>query len=375
MSVDWKIDISYKRAYGGRNIALKMMNGSHEDSFSQLLYYYYNLKLANEGTVTHIHIDADGRFEMLYVGFGFAMRPLIIIDGAHLKGNYSGTNLLAIRMDGNNQILPRATGVSQGETCKSWTWFLSRLKEQIRKPPNLCIISDRHAAIILTCSTVFNNLFHDFCDRHLMMNCNLKGKKHRRIFWKACKAYTMQAFDKVIFELHAYRPEAINKLEQEGIKKWSRAYCPSSRYNYMTSNIVESTNSLTRVVRRDPITMLVEYCRELLQRWPPLIVGRDTYPKRLGWMKRGYGMAEFIWIGLTMKQQSQWSLILIITYGQVVKEPVTREDRGVEDWQAVEGRLDSYTPYFDFLSQPDQGIQQSQQESSMNYHSLHLDDL
>ncbi|GJY86142.1 transposase, MuDR, MULE transposase domain protein [Tanacetum coccineum] len=172
-----------------------MMNESHEDSFSQFSYYCYNLKLANEGTVTHIHTDANGSFEMLYDGFGFAirsflryMRPLIIINGAHLKGNYSRTNLLAVGMDGNNQILPLATG------C-------------------------------------------------------------------------LRAFDKAICELRAYRPEAVNKLEQAGIEKWSRAYCPSSRYNYMTSNNVESINSLTRVVRRVPITMLVEYCRDLLQRW------------------------------------------------------------------------------------------------------------
>ncbi|GJX94629.1 transposase, MuDR, MULE transposase domain protein [Tanacetum coccineum] len=274
MRVDWKIDISYKRAWGGRNMALHIINGSHVDSFSQLPYYCYNLKLANEGTVTHIHTDADGRFEMLYVGFGFAirsflryMRPLIIIDGAHLKGNYLGTNLLAVGMDGNNQIIPLATGVSQGETGESWTWFLSKLKEQIGEPPNLCIISDRHAAIIQACATVFDNSFHGFCDRHLMMNCNLKGKKLRGIFWKACKAYTTEDFDKAISELRGHRPEVVRKLEEAGFEKWSRAYCPRSRYNYMTSNSVESINSLTRIVRRVPITMLVEYCRDLLQRW------------------------------------------------------------------------------------------------------------
>nr|GEV17365.1 transposase, MuDR, MULE transposase domain protein [Tanacetum cinerariifolium] len=151
-----------------------MMNGSHEDLFSQLPYYCYNLELANESTITHIHTDADGCFEMLSVGFAFAIRsflqymmPLIIIYGAHLKGNYSGTNLLAVGMDGNNQILPLATVVSQGETGESWTWFLSRLKDQIGEPPNLCIISDRHAD-----------------------------------------------FDKAISELRTYRPEAVNKLEQ-----------------------------------------------------------------------------------------------------------------------------------------------------------------
>ncbi|GKE17145.1 transposase, MuDR, MULE transposase domain protein, partial [Tanacetum coccineum] len=123
------------------------------------------------------------------------MRPLIIINGAHLKGNYLGTNLLVVGMNGNNQIIPLATGVSQGETGESWTWFLSKLKEQIGEPPNLFIISDRHAAIIQACATVFDNSFHGFCDRHLMMNCNLKGKKLREApenelcDWAAAKVY------------------------------------------------------------------------------------------------------------------------------------------------------------------------------------------
>nr|GEU76378.1 zinc knuckle CX2CX4HX4C [Tanacetum cinerariifolium] len=34
-------------------------------------------------------------------------------------------------MDGNHQITPLATVVSQGETNESWTWFLSKLKVQI----------------------------------------------------------------------------------------------------------------------------------------------------------------------------------------------------------------------------------------------------
>nr|GEV39568.1 hypothetical protein [Tanacetum cinerariifolium] len=56
---------------------------------------------------------------------------LIVIDGAHLKGTYQGTNLVAVRMDGNNQIIPIATGVSQGETGESWTWFLNSQDEEL----------------------------------------------------------------------------------------------------------------------------------------------------------------------------------------------------------------------------------------------------
>ena len=69
------------------------------------------------------------------------MRPLIIIDAAHLKGKYKGTNLLAVGMDGNNQIIPIATGVAQGETGESWTLFMRFLKECIGVVPDLAIIS------------------------------------------------------------------------------------------------------------------------------------------------------------------------------------------------------------------------------------------
>ncbi|GJY47623.1 hypothetical protein Tco_0436686 [Tanacetum coccineum] len=95
----------------------------------------------NEGTVTDIITDDKGRFKMCFIGFGVAiksflcyMRPLIIIDGAHLKGTYLGTNLVAVGMDGNNQIIPIATGVSQVARVEGLTsanylakpWFLNK---------------------------------------------------------------------------------------------------------------------------------------------------------------------------------------------------------------------------------------------------------
>nr|GEV17682.1 transposase, MuDR, MULE transposase domain protein [Tanacetum cinerariifolium] len=63
------------------------------------------------------------------------------------------------------------------------------------------------------------------------------------------------------------RPDAYQKLEEAGFDKWSRAYCPGNRYNYMTSNSVESINLLTKHVLKVPITMLMEYYIELIRRW------------------------------------------------------------------------------------------------------------
>ncbi|GJR71039.1 transposase, MuDR, MULE transposase domain protein [Tanacetum coccineum] len=138
VNLEWNVYVSYKKAWTGKQLALASTQGCPIESFAQLPFYCHNLKRENEGTVTYIDTDDEGRFKMCFIGFGVAiksflcyMRPFIIIDAAHLNGSYLGTNLVAIGMDGNNQIIPIATGMSQGETGESWTWFLRKLKECI----------------------------------------------------------------------------------------------------------------------------------------------------------------------------------------------------------------------------------------------------
>ena len=59
----------------------------------------------------HLHIRS----------FHEGLRPLLIMDGAHLKGNYAGTMFLAVGMDANNQICPIAMGVGKLESGLTWT--------------------------------------------------------------------------------------------------------------------------------------------------------------------------------------------------------------------------------------------------------------
>nr|GEX12187.1 hypothetical protein [Tanacetum cinerariifolium] len=182
-------------------------------SFGNRKWYPVAWSNVEKGTVTHIETDDEDRFKMVFIAFGVTirsflcfMRSLIIINAAHLKGTYLRTNLLAVGMYGNNQIIPIATGVSQGETIESWSWFLTQLKACIGEVSDLAIISDRHPAIINACNTIFLNAFHG-------------------------------------------------------------AHCPTNRYNYLTSNSAESINALTRDVRKAPITKLMEYYRKLVQNW------------------------------------------------------------------------------------------------------------
>nr|GEY41963.1 transposase, MuDR, MULE transposase domain protein [Tanacetum cinerariifolium] len=172
LKIDLNIDISYKKSWRGRKKAFDMAMGSPAESFAQLPYYCHNLKMANEGTVTHIETDAEGCFKLLYVGFSVAirafstsMRPLIIIDGAYLEGTYKGTNLLAVRMDGNNQIVPITTGVCEGgESTKAWSFFLRKLKESIGVVQDMTVISDRHPGIRETLQNWFTTCREKYKD-------------------------------------------------------------------------------------------------------------------------------------------------------------------------------------------------------------------
>nr|GEV95493.1 transposase, MuDR, MULE transposase domain protein [Tanacetum cinerariifolium] len=114
------------------------VKGSSYEAFEMLPYYCYNLEKKNEGTVTRIKTDDNRVFQMLFIAIGA-----------------SGTNLVAVAMDGNNQIVPIAFGICKGKTGPCWSWWMSVLKECIGDNSNLLFISDRHAAIALAIEKEF----------------------------------------------------------------------------------------------------------------------------------------------------------------------------------------------------------------------------
>ncbi|GJU12749.1 hypothetical protein Tco_1135145 [Tanacetum coccineum] len=115
--------MSYQQAWRVKDYGLNQIRGSPYESFEMLPYYCYNLERKNQGSVTRIKTDHKRVFEMLFIALGASirtflnyLRPLLIIDATHLKGEYKGTNLVAVGMDGNNQIMLVAFGICKGET-------------------------------------------------------------------------------------------------------------------------------------------------------------------------------------------------------------------------------------------------------------------
>ncbi|GKB01719.1 transposase, MuDR, MULE transposase domain protein [Tanacetum coccineum] len=157
------------------------------------------------------------------------------LDAAHLKGQYKRTNLIAVSMDGNNQIVPIAFGICKGETA-------------------------------LAVQNEFPLAYHVVCCRHLMMNLSLKKDKTKALLWKICKAYTTEEFSSNMSHLQDIQPDAYDKLCQLGPQRCSRAHCPLVRYNYLTSNS-ESVNACTVVYRKLLVLKLAETYRAMVQDW------------------------------------------------------------------------------------------------------------
>jgi hypothetical protein len=94
--------------------------------------------LENPNVVFSLH------FQRMYVCFKackesfFKCRPIIGLDGCFLKGYYGGQLLSAIGRDLNDQMLPIAYALVEGETKESWKWFLEQLIADLGGP-GLCL--------------------------------------------------------------------------------------------------------------------------------------------------------------------------------------------------------------------------------------------
>ncbi|XP_071697360.1 uncharacterized protein [Rutidosis leptorrhynchoides] len=134
----FRVSISYNQAWRAKCHAIEMLRGSMDDSFRMLPIYLHNIKIHNPGSMTNVVTDNENRFVMCYMSFGAVIRsfvqnvrPIIIVDGAHLKAGYLGTNLVAVAMDANNGILPLAYGIGEGETNEVWSWFFGNLRDHL----------------------------------------------------------------------------------------------------------------------------------------------------------------------------------------------------------------------------------------------------
>ena len=125
--MEFEVTISYRKAHIAREMTLRIVRGSYEDSFKLLPLYCAKLKLMNPGSVTNIETSNDDRFRRFFWAFApsiraftSSLRPMIAVDGSHLRGKYPGVLLVAVTLDGNHKLFPIAFAFAEAEGCDSW---------------------------------------------------------------------------------------------------------------------------------------------------------------------------------------------------------------------------------------------------------------
>ncbi|CAL9003282.1 unnamed protein product [Prunus brigantina] len=178
----YAMNVTHNQVYRAKKLAKKVIKDSYKEQFERLRDYAEQIKKTNPGSTVVIKTELSGDdalFERIYIclasskkGFLEGCRPVVGVDGCHLKGPCSGQILTAVGVDGNNGMFPLAYAVVEIESKASWIWFLELLIADLGIQNGLAwvFISDKQKGLIPAMQTVLPNTEHRMCVRHLYNN-------------------------------------------------------------------------------------------------------------------------------------------------------------------------------------------------------------
>ncbi|KAH6770491.1 hypothetical protein C2S52_015294 [Perilla frutescens var. hirtella] len=182
MHQEFGVRISYSVALRARNAAIEVIYGGHKDLFNMLPSYLYLLRESNPGTVTDLELGPNEEFQYLFVTLGaciasYAMflRPVIVVDGTHIKGNSKGILFVAVTKD------------------------------------------DQHISISNVINEVFRGTAHGLCYFHMLRKLTHWGVGVTKMFHRASYAYRGSVYNKSMESIRKISPDrAYRKLLNDG---------------------------------------------------------------------------------------------------------------------------------------------------------------
>ncbi|XP_060185021.1 uncharacterized protein LOC132614568 [Lycium barbarum] len=269
--------ISYWKSLKDSEIAKAMIRGTHAHRDAVLDGYSYMLRTANERSKTSLKVDGKGRFKYFFVSYGswirgfVHMRKVLAVDGTFLRGPYEGVLLYAVAQDTKNHIFHVAFCVVDKECDASYEYFVEQLLDIVPNTTELCIISNRHLSMGKMVSKIYSEAHHGCCTRQLAENARKEFHCGDFLghFYHATKAYRRDMFNDYFEKIRYINAEVADYLEMlafiNGVEHTSQETSKLSYwYDVLTSNIVESVNSMFNEEREFPITALFD---AISRRW------------------------------------------------------------------------------------------------------------
>ncbi|KAG6414216.1 hypothetical protein SASPL_126934 [Salvia splendens] len=294
---NFHVKISYKKAWYSRRKAIELVYGGWEGSFRQLPSYLTELQTQNPGTIVewlHDPVLSQGNtkaFRYVFWAFGPAIeafqvaKPVLSVDGTHLRGRLKGKLLAAVGYDANKNCLHVAFAIVDEETNESWSWFLNLVRVHIIKnDQEVCIISDRHQCIINAMKAdMWKEApvgYHRFCLIHVRSNVlqRHKGPGVKKWVWIMGEVIEERRYWTARRELEKVSPEALRYLETTiDRSQWTMAHDEFRRWGETSTNMAECYNNVLLAARELPIRAIIDITFWRTINW---FVNRTTLAKQ-----------------------------------------------------------------------------------------------
>ncbi|XP_058185845.1 uncharacterized protein LOC131303073 [Rhododendron vialii] len=133
------VEVTDSQAYKAKKRALEAIEGNYRQQYWRLWDYCEMIRRQNHGSTALLRVERPPLstppvFQTMFVmyaaqsrGFLGGCKPIIGLDGCHLKGPFGGQLLSAIEKDANEQMYPLAVAVVEAETKDSLMWFFDNL--------------------------------------------------------------------------------------------------------------------------------------------------------------------------------------------------------------------------------------------------------
>ena len=227
-----------------RKQALKIIHGDEDEQFSKLWDYGQELRTCNSGSTflvsTHVVTNEQypmGRkclksvywsYDACKRGWLQGCRPIIFVDGCHMKTKYKGVLLTAVGIDPNDCIFPLAMGWVEVECTSAWEWFLTTLRDDLNiiNTSPFTIMSDKQKGLINAVIKVWPDAEHRFCVRHIYQNFHEKhkGEVLKQDLWAIARSTNKQKWRANCQKMDEHSAAAFNWTDRLNPKTWMKAF-------------------------------------------------------------------------------------------------------------------------------------------------------
>ncbi|CAN6556697.1 hypothetical protein C1H46_002551 [Malus baccata] len=228
----YNMHVTPAQLYKARSLAAEKSEGAYVEQYARLWDYCEELKRRNPGSTILVKTEMEGgrpRFQRLYVcfaalkkGFLEGCRPVVVLDGCHIKGPHPGQLLAAIGIDANNGMYPVAYAIVEIEDRRTWTWFLELLITDlgIENGHAWVFTSDKQKGLIKAVKDLIPTAEHIHCVRHLYNNFKKThiGIALKQILWSAARATTIPGFKAEMTKMEVEDGLAISWFDDKPVK-------------------------------------------------------------------------------------------------------------------------------------------------------------